>query len=163
MSRVECRFPCLTSCFYLPVIPISSHQDTVGPIARSVADAAAVLSIIAGQDGQDNYTSTAPAKVPNYINYLDVNAIKGKRFGVPRKIFTNDSVTGSHPSISVEFNKTLGIIRSLGGVVVDPADIPSAPNISKAAEMLVLTVDFKVRSLLFVSLISILDMRTTSG
>ncbi|KAG9091009.1 hypothetical protein FS749_000145, partial [Ceratobasidium sp. UAMH 11750] len=53
------------------VIPGSSHQDTVGPLARSVADAAAILSIIAGRDSQDNYTDTAPAEIPDYTHYLN--------------------------------------------------------------------------------------------
>ncbi|KAG8732599.1 hypothetical protein FRC11_012418 [Ceratobasidium sp. 423] len=126
------------------VIPISSHQDSVGPMARSVADAAAILSIIAGRDSKDNYTCTAPAKIPDYTRYLNVNAIKGKRFGVPRAIFTDNSVTGNHPSISIEFHKALTIIRSLGGIIVDPADIPSASRVSREDEMSMLKVDFKV-------------------
>ncbi|KAG8697196.1 hypothetical protein FRC08_006679 [Ceratobasidium sp. 394] len=126
------------------VIPASSHQDTVGPMARSVADAAAILSIIAGRDSQDNYTDTAPAEIPDYTHYLNADAIKGKRFGVPRAVFTNDSLTGNHPSINIEFDKALDVIRSLGGVIVDPADIPSAPKIGFESEMLVFKVDFKV-------------------
>ncbi|ELU41346.1 amidase [Rhizoctonia solani AG-1 IA] len=111
------------------VVPISSHQDTVGPMTRSVADAAVILSIIAGRDKKDNYTQTAPSKIPDYTQFLDVNAIKGKRFGVPRAVFTDDSITGNHPSINAEFNKSLDIIRSLGGIVVDPADLPDAHEI----------------------------------
>ncbi|CAE6462841.1 unnamed protein product [Rhizoctonia solani] len=126
------------------VIPISSHQDSVGPMARSVADAASILSIIAGRDSKDNYTSTAPVEIPDYTRYLNVNAIKGKRFGVPRAIFTEDSVTGNHPSINVEFYKALTIIRSLGGIIVDPADIPSASRVSREDEISMLKVDFKV-------------------
>ncbi|KAF8753006.1 Amidase signature enzyme [Rhizoctonia solani] len=80
------------------VVPISSHQDTVGPMTRSVADAAVILSIIAGRDKKDNYTQTAPSKIPDYTQFLDVNAIKGKRFGVPRAVFTDDSITGNHPN-----------------------------------------------------------------
>ncbi|KAG8716486.1 hypothetical protein FRC08_009425 [Ceratobasidium sp. 394] len=126
------------------VIPGSSHQDTVGPLARSVADAAAILSIIAGRDSQDNYTDTAPAEIPDYTHYLNAYAIKGKRFGVPRAVFTNDSLTGNHPSINIEFDKALDVIRSLGGVIVDPADIPSAPTLPWKHEVLVFRVDFKV-------------------
>ncbi|CAE6442977.1 unnamed protein product [Rhizoctonia solani] len=126
------------------VVPISPHQDTVGPMARSVADAAVILSIIAGRDNKDNYTQTAPSKVPDYTQFLDVNAIKGKRFGVPRAVFTNDSVTGNHPSINTAFNKSLDIIRSLGGIVVDPADLPSAYEIPDTPGWAVLNVDLKV-------------------
>ncbi|CAE6425450.1 unnamed protein product [Rhizoctonia solani] len=126
------------------VIPISSHQDSVGPMTRSVADAAAILSIIAGRDYKDNYTWTAPAKIPDYTQFLDVNSIKGKRFGVPRAVFTDNTITGNHPSINVEFNKSLDIIRSMGGIVVDPADIPSAYDILKSPELSVLKVDLKI-------------------
>lgn len=132
------------------MIPISSHQDSVGPIARSVADAAAILSIIAGRDRRDNYTSTAPAKIPNYTDYLDPAAIKGKRFGVPRHVFTDDSITPP----DVEFNNALEIIRSLGGIIVDPTEVPNASIMSKADETLVFTVDFKVRLLLSLLLAS---------
>ncbi|CAE6470951.1 unnamed protein product [Rhizoctonia solani] len=126
------------------VIPISSHQDTVGPMTRSVADAAVILSIIAGRDNKDNYTQTAPANIPDYVQFLDMNAIKGKRFGVPRAVFTNNSITGNHPSINLEFNKSLEIIRSMGGIVVDPADLPSADEILYSNEMTILKTDFKI-------------------
>ncbi|KEP48883.1 putative glutamyl-tRNA amidotransferase subunit A [Rhizoctonia solani 123E] len=126
------------------VIPVSSHQDTVGPMTRSVADAAAILSIIAGSDNKDNYTHSAPADIPNYTRYLNVDSIKGKRFGVPRATFTNDSATGNHPSINVEFNEALAIIQSMGGIIVDPADIPSAAKLSRGDEMLIFQVDFKL-------------------
>ncbi|KAL5638945.1 hypothetical protein ACGC1H_003347 [Rhizoctonia solani] len=126
------------------VIPISSHQDSVGPMARSVADAAAILSIIAGRDSQDNYTWTAPAKIPDYTQFLDTNAMKGKRFGVPRIVFTNDSITGNHPSINVEFNKSLETIRSMGGIVVDPADLPSADEMLDTQETIIFETDLKI-------------------
>jgi amidase len=48
------------------VIPISENQDTVGPMARSVADAAVILTAIAGRDPLDNSTLSAPARVPDF-------------------------------------------------------------------------------------------------
>lgn len=128
------------------VIPISSHQDTVGPMTRSVEDGAIILSIIAGRDSKDNYTQTAPATIPDYTKYLDAGAIKGKRFGVPRAAFTNDTVSGNDPYINVAFNKSLETIKALGGIVVDPVDFPSAYEIATSGdEWLVLNIDFKVR------------------
>ncbi|CAE7219344.1 unnamed protein product [Rhizoctonia solani] len=129
------------------VIPITLHQDTIGPMTRNVADAAIILSVIAGYDPKDNYTSTAPPIIPDYTSFLDPNAIRGKRFGVPRKVFTDDLATGNHPSINVEFNKALNTIRSLGGVVVDPADIPSVASADDWFMRILLPmymVDFKV-------------------
>ncbi|KAG8746487.1 hypothetical protein FRC10_004928 [Ceratobasidium sp. 414] len=129
----------------LLVIPISSHQDTVGPMTRSVADAAVILGVIAGRDEKDNYTSTAPDKIPDYTEYLKADAIKGKRFGVPRAVFTDDEATGNDAYINVAFNKSLDTIRALGGIIVDPADMPSATEIrSSQNETIVLNVDFKV-------------------
>ncbi|KAJ1303810.1 hypothetical protein OPQ81_008232 [Rhizoctonia solani] len=123
------------------VIPISSHQDSVGPMTRSVADAAVILSTIAGRDSKDNYTQTAPAKIPDYTQFLDINAIKGKRFGVPRGMLT---AANNHPSIDIEFNKSLDIIRSAGGIVVDPVDLPNADEFPTRSETIVLNVDLKV-------------------
>ncbi|KAG9123333.1 hypothetical protein FRC07_015073 [Ceratobasidium sp. 392] len=130
---------------YRAVIPISSHMDTVGPLARNVADAAAILSVIAGRDAKDNYTSTAPAQIPDYTRYLDVGSIKGKRFGVPRIGFMNDTLTRNHPAINLAFETALKTIRSLGGVVVDPADLPSADELVKNEhEPMVAYVDIKI-------------------
>lgn len=133
------------------VIPISSNQDSVGPMTRTVMDAAIILSIIAGRDGKDKYTQTAPATIPDYTKFLDIDAIRGKRFGVPRAVFTDDAVTWNHPYINVAFNKSLQTIRSLGGIVVDPADLPSASDIVQSkSQGFVLNVDFKVCSPLLV-------------
>ncbi|QRV95570.1 amidase [Ceratobasidium sp. AG-Ba] len=128
------------------VIPINSHQDTVGPMTRSVADGAAILNIIAGRDGKDNYTLTAPKQIPDYMRYLDAKAIKGKRFGVPRIVFRNDTLLGNHPSVGVAFEEALKTIQSLGGVIVDPTDLPSAEEmIDNNNERLVGQVDLKTR------------------
>jgi len=128
------------------VIPISEHQDTVGPLTRSMTDAAIVLSIIAGKDPNDNFTLAQPAVVPDFTKALDKNALKGKRIGVPRRVFLNDSITGNDPSINVEFEKALQTIKALGATVVDPADLPSAEEfVTSNNETIVLNVDFKVQ------------------
>ncbi|KEP47043.1 glutamyl-tRNA amidotransferase subunit A [Rhizoctonia solani 123E] len=126
------------------VIPISSHYDTIGPMTRNVADAAVILSVIAGRDHKDNYTLAAPANTPDYTRFLNPDAIRGKRFGVPRKVFTNDTLTGSHPIINFELDRALETIRSLGGIVVDPADLPSANSALKNEQNLVLNIDLKM-------------------
>ncbi|KAK7062779.1 hypothetical protein VNI00_000268 [Paramarasmius palmivorus] len=60
------------------VIPISANQDTIGPITRSVSDAAIVLSVIAGKDPNDNFTLAQPDTVPDFTLALDANALQGK-------------------------------------------------------------------------------------
>lgn len=67
------------------VIPISEHQDTVGPMVRTVKDAAYVLQAIAGKDPYDNYTSAIPrTPLPDYVAACKLSGLKGKRIGVPR-------------------------------------------------------------------------------
>ncbi|KAI0077607.1 amidase signature enzyme [Panus rudis PR-1116 ss-1] len=128
------------------VVPISNHQDTIGPMVRSVTDAAIVLSVIAGPDPNDNFTLAQPTPVPDFTKALNANALKGKRIGVPRKVFLNDSITGNDPFVNVEFEKALDTIRSLGATVVDPADLPSAEEIAVSDnETIVLDVDFKIQ------------------
>ncbi|KAF8996738.1 amidase signature enzyme [Cyathus striatus] len=127
------------------VIPISSHQDTVGPMTRSLTDAAIVLSVIAGPDPNDNFTLVQPSPVPDFTKALNANALKGKRIGVPRTVFLNDSISGNDPFVNVQFEKALDVIRGLGATVVDPADLESAEEIVNSNnETIVLDVDFKV-------------------
>ena len=113
-------------------------------MTRSIADAAIVLSVIAGPDPNDNFTLAQPSPVPDYTKALNKNALKGKRIGVPRKVFTNDTITGNDPFVNVAFNAALDTIRALGATVVDPADLPSADEIAVSNnETIVLDVDFK--------------------
>ncbi|KAJ6449782.1 amidase signature enzyme [Mycena sanguinolenta] len=128
------------------VVPISDHQDTVGPMTRSVTDAAIVLTIIAGKDPNDNFTLAQPPVVPDFTQALNKNSLKGKRIGVPRRVFLNDSITGNDPSINVAFEEALLTIQSLGATVVDPADLPSAEEfVTSNNETIVLNVDFKIQ------------------
>ncbi|EJD02000.1 amidase signature enzyme [Fomitiporia mediterranea MF3/22] len=128
------------------VIPVSKHQDTVGPLARSVADAAAVLSVIAGPDPNDNFTLAQPVPAPDFSRALDANALQGARIGVPRRVFLNDSISGNDPFVNQAFEEAIRTIEGLGATVVDPADLPSADEIPVSKnESLVLAVDFKVQ------------------
>ncbi|KAJ4469383.1 amidase signature domain-containing protein [Lentinula edodes] len=131
------------------VIPISEHQDTVGPMARSITDAAIVLSLIAGKDPNDNFTLAQPPIVPDYTKALNPNALVGARIGVPRKVFLDGSDltgNGSESAIGLAFEKALDVIRDLGATVVDPADLPSAEEIARSNnETVVLDTDFKIQ------------------
>ncbi|CAL1709306.1 unnamed protein product [Somion occarium] len=129
------------------VVPISNHQDTIGPMVRSVSDAAIVLSIIAGPDPNDNFTLAQPTPVPDFTRALtNPNALRGRRIGVPRRVFLNDGVTGNDPFVNVAFQEALETIKRLGATVVDPADLPSADEIVVSDnETFVLDVDFKIQ------------------
>ena len=129
----------------LLVIPISEHQDTVGPMTRSLTDAAIVLSAIAGKDSNDNFTLTQPPVVPDFTRALKRDALKGKRLGVPRRVFLDDSITGNDPFVNVVFEQALVTIKSLGATVIDPANMPSADEIANFNnETIVAIIDFKV-------------------
>lgn len=122
------------------VIPISEHQDTVGPMARSVADAATILSVIAGRDPLDNFTFAQPPIVPDYTKALNPNALKGVRLGVARQF------AGRSATVLAAFNASVDIIRGLGATIVDPADFPDFAEIRASGnETIVLDTDFKVR------------------
>lgn len=127
------------------VIPLSQSQDTVGPMCQSVADAAAILSIIAGRDTEDNYTMAQSESVPNYIQHLKKDGLKGARIGVLRKIYANSTVSKYPDYIISEFNKTIDeVFRKLGANITDPADLETVDEIiSSNNELTVLTFDFK--------------------
>lgn len=106
------------------VIPISEHQDTVGPMTRTVKDAAHILSAIAGKDPNDNYTSAIPFNsTPNYVEACQLNALQGKRIGVPRNYI---DLTGQEEYAAVlpTFDAALDILRDAGATVVDNITLP---------------------------------------
>ncbi|KAH9000713.1 amidase signature domain-containing protein [Lactarius hatsudake] len=102
------------------VIPISKSQDTVGPMTRSVTDAALVLSAIAGRDELDDVTLRQPTVVPQYVISLRVESLRGARLGVPREYQPTD------PNIISAFDRAIKVIEDLGATIVDPADFPNA-------------------------------------
>lgn len=101
-------------------------------MTRSVADAAAVLSVIAGVDINDKYTLAQPETVPDYTKALNADALKGKRIGIPRRVLLNPAVTPTDPSIISAFDDALETMRSLGATIVDPADLPSTEDIFRS-------------------------------
>ena len=101
------------------VIPISEHQDTVGPMARTVKDAAYLLQAIAGKDAADNYTSAIPFDVlPDYVAACNYSALSGKRLGVPRNVIEAFADNSSAPLIAA-FNDALKILAAAGATIVD--------------------------------------------
>ncbi|KAK5306774.1 hypothetical protein LTR99_002466 [Exophiala xenobiotica] len=101
------------------VIPISEHQDTVGPMARTVKDAAYVLSAIAGKSQYDNYTDAIPFDtIPDYVAACNFSALRGKRIGVPRNLIDLSHDRSAAPIVPV-FNAALDILRAAGATIVD--------------------------------------------
>ena len=101
------------------VIPISEHQDTVGPMARTVRDAAYLLQAIAGKDPDDNYTSAIPFDtIPDYVAALNFSSLRGKKFGIPRNI-----IQGADDPVEAAFDAAVQLIRKAGAKVIDNANI----------------------------------------
>jgi amidase len=128
------------------VIPISQHQDTVGPMARSVTDAAYILSIIAGKDQYDNYTQAQPFDTPpDYTKSLKFSSLRGARIGIPRNGLTPDN--SSKPILDA-FEAAIKVIREAGAIIVDNAnftafnDFLADANKPLGNETIVLEADF---------------------
>lgn len=104
------------------VIPISEHQDTVGPMARTVKDAAYVLQAIAGKDPYDNYTSAIPrTPLPDYVAACNLSSLKGKRIGVPRD-YLNFAEPGTKSLFSA-FEAAIEVIKKAGATIVDNTNV----------------------------------------
>jgi amidase len=119
------------------IIPISAKQDTAGPMARSVADAAALLTVLTGYDPDD--PATAPLKTappPDYRKFMDTGALRGKRIGVVRKF------AGFDDEVDVVFNQALQVLRAQGAIIVDPVELPNTDKLA-ADEKTALLYEFK--------------------
>ncbi|MCG6927343.1 MAG: amidase [Acidobacteria bacterium] len=100
------------------IIPISHTQDTAGPMARTVADAAALLTALAGVDPRDEATAGAGEHRADYTVALDPGSLKGARIGVAREM------AGFHPAVDALFEEALAEMKRQGAEIVDPADVP---------------------------------------
>ena len=104
------------------VIPISIRQDSIGPVAQSVKDAAILLSAIAGKDTNDNWTSVQPFdQVPDYVKACNYSAFKGARLGVPRNGIDYFLDNNTKP-IMAAFEAALDLIRDSGAKIIDKAN-----------------------------------------
>ena len=100
------------------IIPISHSQDTAGPIAANVADAALLLTALAGSDPRDPATAEADRHATDYRKFLDAGALKGKRIGVVRKL------AGFDPGVDAVLDQTIATLKAQGAVIVDPVELP---------------------------------------
>ena len=119
------------------VIPIAHSQDTPGPMARTVRDAAILLSALAGVDQRDSATAESSGRIPaDYTRFLDPNGLKGARIGVARKYF------GFSDAVDSLMNDLIEQIKRAGAAMVDPADLESHGKFDDT-ELLVLLYELK--------------------
>lgn len=118
------------------VIPITADQDTAGPMARTVTDAAILFGALEGTGPDPNDPATSRCTPPpgqDYTPFLKADALRGARIGIPRA-FYYDKVTppgakegrgGLNPAQAKAMTEAIAVLAAQGAVIVDPADIPS--------------------------------------
>ena len=112
------------------VIPISHTQDTPGPMARTVRDAAILLGALTGIDSTDTATMAGKGKVPaDYTKFLDPAGLKGARLGIVRSFF------GFHEGVDVVMKDALAALKDQGAVLIDPVEIKSFAQLGNAEEL----------------------------
>ena len=115
------------------IIPISSSQDTAGPVARTVRDAAILLAALTGVDARDPATEQASGKVlPDYTKFLDVEALRGARLGVARRYFRPGRPGNDVVEAAVER------MRERGAVIIELTDLRQWSNFGDAEHTLML-------------------------
>jgi amidase len=119
------------------IIPISSTQDTAGPMARTVTDAAILLGVLAGVDNKDAITvGSKQKKESDYLKFLDTKYLTGKRIGVEKK------EQGTNQFLHALQKQSIDLIKSLGATVVE-IDYLDTINELGAAEFEVMQFEFK--------------------
>jgi amidase len=117
------------------IVPISHSQDTAGPMARSVADAALLLTALVGADARDRASFDADKHRTDFTRALDVNALKGARLGVARKF------AGFNADVDVALDRAIAALRAAGATVIE-TEVPNADKYGDA-EMIVLMYELK--------------------
>jgi amidase len=126
------------------VIPITADQDTAGPMAKTVTDAAIMLGVLTGFDRNDPATRTCRA-IEDYTRYLKKNGLRGKRIGIPRANYyepvalpmpPGGTAGGLTPDRAALMEEAIEILRDAGATIVDPANIPSVVSSDPANNLL---------------------------
>jgi amidase len=108
------------------IVPISSAQDTAGPMTRCVADAAALLTALAGPDPADPATAAAAGEAADYTSFLDAGALAGARLGIWR-----DGSKQAGRATAALLEAAIARLRSTGAEVIDPVQLPGTDQIEE--------------------------------
>jgi len=129
------------------VIPVSEHQDTVGPLARTVKDAAYILQAIAGIDPRDNYTSNIPGgTIPDYIAACNLSALSGSRLGIPLNVMHlfSESSNTTEPIIEA-FEQAVTVLRAAGAIIIRHTNFTAAAEfLNSKLPNVILNADFVI-------------------
>lgn len=118
------------------IIPLAHSQDTAGPMARTVADAALLLTVMAGTDKADPYTAQADNYAEDFTRHLTLDGLQGKRLGVVA------SKTGHHRGTDAVFHKAIESLKAAGAIIVEDVVLPNIEALSEP-EFEVLLYEFK--------------------
>ena len=129
------------------VIPIAAEQDTPGPMARSVADAAILLGVLESATPDPNDPATQrckPSKQGDYTRHLKRDGLKNARIGIPRAFYYDPialpgergSSGGLNDAQRIVMQDAVSVLRAEGATVIDPADIPSVATKDAARNVL---------------------------
>ncbi|MBN1315570.1 MAG: amidase, partial [Anaerolineales bacterium] len=119
-------------------IPLSLSQDTAGPMARSVKDAAILLGALTGVDPLDPVTGSSTGKsFTDYVQFLDPNGLQGARIGVARDYF------GFNSRVDRIMDDCIDMMASMGAAIVDPATLNIDKNELLESELEVIATEFK--------------------
>jgi Asp-tRNA(Asn)/Glu-tRNA(Gln) amidotransferase A subunit family amidase len=111
------------------IVPLSDTQDTAGPIARTVEDAARTLAVMAGYDPTDPITAHGDRQIPDggYTAHLDVNGLEGARIGVARQFFglRNDESASERAAecVTAVIEDAIDEFEAAGATIIDPVDV----------------------------------------
>ena len=118
------------------IVPIAASQDTAGPMARSIADAALLLGAIAGTDPRDPATGAADRRREDYRVALDPAGLEGARLGVAR------AYCGYHERADRLLEDAIAELQRAGAMVIDPIELPPVDAI-RPVERVVMETEFK--------------------
>jgi amidase len=119
------------------IIPIAHSQDTAGPMARTVRDAALLLGALTGIDPRDSITQTSDQKsFPDYTRFCEIDGLRGARIGVARQYFNIS------PAVTALMEECIALLRERGAQIVDPVEFSTFEG-WRETEMQVLLYEFK--------------------
>jgi len=119
------------------IIPIAHSQDTAGPMARTVRDAAILFGVLVGADPRDKITAESHGRIQDdYTKFLDQDGLRGARIGIPRKFY------GFNDRVDKLMSEAIDVMKKSGAEIIDPAEMPTAGKFDDS-EFEVLLFEFK--------------------